>query len=197
MPSSLVSPPPPPPIISTPRPTARQLVVGRGVLLYRRVYMSWLTAKQRLVPSERQRLFGLTIAIGGVCGLVAVAFHLAIEFVTSITIEPAMAAADHVWIWATIAVPAAGALAAGLLLSYVVPNARGSGIPQVKLAYVAQRGRLRLRDSLGKFAIGVLQIGTGSSLGREGPTVQICAGVAAGMGRIAGVSQRNLRRLIP
>ncbi|MEO7731070.1 MAG: chloride channel protein [Kofleriaceae bacterium] len=197
MSTSLLSPPPQPPIVPTSRATARRLVVGRGALLYRRAYTAWLMAKQRLVPSERQRLFGLTIAIGGVCGLVAVAFHLAIELVTSITIESAMAAADHAWIWATIAVPVAGALAAGLLLSYVVPNARGSGIPQVKLAYVAQGGRLRLRDSLGKFAIGMLQIGTGSSLGREGPTVQICAGVAAGMGRIAGVSQRNLRRLIP
>ena len=95
------------------------------------------------------------------------------------------------WIGWTLAVPTAGGLAAGLLLHYLVPNARGSGIPQVKIAYAMPAGRLRVRDSLGKFAIGVLQIGTGSSLGREGPTVQICAGVATGLGRIAGVSQRT------
>lgn len=172
-------------------------MIERATRLYRRAYGSWRIAKQRLIPTERQRLFGLTIAIGGVCGLAAVAFHLAIDRVSGLTIEHAMAAAGHAWIGWTLAVPAAGGLAAGCLLYYVVPNARGSGIPQVKIAYAMQGGRLRLRDSLGKFAIGVLQIGTGSSLGREGPTVQICAGVATGLGRIAGVSQRTVRRLIP
>ena len=172
-------------------------VIDRGARVYQRGYGSWLAAKQRLVPNERQRLFGLTIAIGGLCGLAAVAFHVAIERVAAATIEPAMAATGSTWLAWTLAVPAAGGLVAGLVLHRIVPAARGSGIPQVKVAYAAHGGRLRLRDSLGKFVIGVLQIGTGSSLGREGPTVQICAGVASGLGRLAGVSQRNLRRLIP
>jgi chloride channel protein, CIC family len=172
-------------------------LVERSLVIYRRAYQSWLVAKQRLVPTERQRLFGLTIAIGGVCGLAAVAFHVAIQVVAEHTIERAMALPGDGWIGWTLAVPTAGGLAAGLLLSYLVPNARGSGIPQVKVAYSPHGGRLRLRDSLGKFAIGVLQIGSGSSLGREGPTVQICAGVATSLGRIAGVSQRTIKRLIP
>lgn len=33
--------------------------------------------------------------------------------------------------------------------------------------------------ALGKFALGVIQIGSGASLGHEGPTVQICAGIAS------------------
>jgi CIC family chloride channel protein len=199
-PACTARPRPNPPVAPAPQATPRRrsrLAVDRGLRLYRRAFESWRAARRRLVPTERQRLFGLTIAIGGVCGLAAVAFHVAIERVTQHTVERAIAAAGHAWIGWTLAVPAAGGLAAGLLLHRVVPAARGSGIPQVKIAYTAQAGRLRLRDSLGKFAIGVLQIGTGSSLGREGPTVQICAGVATGLGRIAGVSQRNLRRLIP
>ena len=164
--------------------------------VYRRVLRAWLTAAQRMIPSERQRLFGLTIAIGGVCGVVAVAFHVAIQALSAATIDRAIAADGPAWIGWTLAVPTAGALIAGIVLQRV-PAARGSGIPQIKVAYTAPAGRLRLRDSLGKFAVGVLQIGTGSSLGREGPTVQICAGVATGLGRLVGVSQRNLRRLIP
>ena len=58
-------------------------------------------------------------------------------------------------------------------------------------------GRLRLRDAAGKFVIGALQLGSGSSLGREGPTVQITAGVASSLGRVTGVSPKALRRLIP
>ncbi len=56
---------------------------------------------------------------------------------------------------------------------------------------------MRLRDSVGKFLIGAIQLGSGSSLGREGPTVQICVGVASLLGRITRVSPKALRRLIP
>jgi CIC family chloride channel protein len=90
-----------------------------------------------------------------------------------------------------------GGLVSGALLQYVVPNARGSGIPLVKAAYAGRSGPLRLRDSVGKFFISALQIGTGSSLGREGPTVQICAGIASRVGRLVGISSSNVRRLLP
>ena len=46
-------------------------------------------------------------------------------------------------------------------------------------------------------AFGVLPIGSGSSLGREGPTVQICAGVASTLGRAAALSRESLRRVLP
>ncbi|MFL5405326.1 MAG: chloride channel protein [Myxococcales bacterium] len=151
----------------------------------------------RLVPNERQQLFALTVVIGGVCGLAAVAFHLLINLVTQWAIDPALAAPGRSWIGWTLLVPTAGGLASGALLQYVVPNARGSGIPQVKVAYAGRGGPLRIRDSIGKFFIGALQIGTGASLGREGPTVQICAGIASRIGRLAGVSPQNLKRLLP
>jgi CIC family chloride channel protein len=152
---------------------------------------------RRAVPNERQRLFALTVVIGGACGLAAVAFHQAIELVSHLAIDPALAAPGHSWIWWTLLVPTLGGLAAGLLLHYLVPNARGSGIPQVKVAYAGRGGPLRLRDAVGKFFIGALQIGTGSSLGREGPTVQIAAGLASRIGRLAGLSADNVRRLLP
>jgi CIC family chloride channel protein len=161
-----------------------------------RSYQLWLTTKARFSPTERQRLFGLTIAIGGVCGLVAVAFHQSIRWVEKLTIERAFRAPGDAWIvWVTL-VPSIGALVSGVML-YYVPGARGSGVPQVKVAYASKALTLRFRDSLGKFVIGALQIGTGSSLGREGPTVQICSGVAKGMGKIGGVSPQNLKLLLP
>ena len=167
----------------------------RQLLRLRRVYL--IRAELRWVPNESQRLFALTVGIGVVCGMAAVAFHLAIQIVEHLLIEPAMAAPGRTWIGWTIATPALGAVACGLLLQYVVPNARGSGIPHVKVAFANSNVRLRFRDSVGKFLIGSLQIGSGSSLGREGPTVQICAGLASTLGRLIGVSPKNLRRLIP
>jgi CIC family chloride channel protein len=80
-------------------------------------------------------------------------------------------------------------------LRYWVPGAVGSGIPQVKLAYAREAGRVSMRDAVGKFVLGVMQIGSGASLGREGPTVQICAGVSSLLGRLGNLSRQNRRRM--
>jgi CIC family chloride channel protein len=151
----------------------------------------------RVAPTESQRLFALTVAIGVVCGLAAVAFHFSIRFAEEMLCERALHAADRQWIVWGILTPALGGLAAGLLLKYVVPNARGSGVPQVKVAFASKEGVIRLRDALGKLVVSSLQIGSGASLGREGPTVQICSGIASSLGRLGRLSPRNRRRLIP
>jgi len=151
----------------------------------------------RLAPTEPQRLFGLTIVVGAVCGLVAVAFHLAIRLCEAAAINRAMTAPGYSWVGWTLVVPTAGGLLGGVVLQYVVPGARGSGIPQVKAAYVLGDRDVPLRDAVGKFLLSSVQIGTGASLGREGPTVHICAGVATALGRLASISPRNLRRLLP
>jgi chloride channel protein, CIC family len=173
---------------------ANDLATGGG-LLSRSFRGRW--RRLRVAITERHKLFALTLLIGGLCGLAAVAFHLTINLVTRYAIDPALAAPGHAWIPWTLIVSTLGGLASGALLQYVVPNARGSGIPQVKVAYAGRSGPLRVRDSIGKFFVSALQIGTGSSLGREGPTVQICAGIASRVGRLAGVSPQNVRRLLP
>ena len=150
---------------------------------WRAINLAALRLFLRLAPSERQRVFVLTIVIGALCGLAAVAFHLAIQAAEGAWIDRAMAAPGTSWMPWTILVPTLGGLICGALLYYVVPDARGSGIPQVKVAYAIKGGRMPLRVAIGKFVIGVLQIGTGASLGREGPTVQICAGIASSLGR--------------
>lgn len=163
----------------------------------RRLSRLLLRAFIKITPSESQRLFGLTLVVGAVCGIVAVLFHLSILGAEHLLIDAAVNNSGRNWWWLTILTPTAGGLLAGILLYRLVPGARGSGIPQVKVAYEIRGGRLAFRDSIGKFLIGTLQIGSGSSLGREGPTVHICAGVASIFGKAAALSQRNLRRLLP
>src|SRR5574338_59231 len=144
-----------------------------------------------------QRVFAFTLIVGALCGGAAVLFHLTIQAVETRIIDRAMAAPYPHWMWLTILTPTAGGLLSGALLYFLVPGARGSGIPQVKVAYAVKGGRVPFIDAAGKFLIGAVQIGTGSSLGREGPTVQICAGIASSIGRAAALSRDNLRRLLP
>jgi len=155
---------------------------------------AWL---YRHLPNESQHLFGLTLATGVVCGFAAVAFHLSIRAAEALLIERALGATGPDWMWWTLLTPTLGGLFAGAALTWVVPGARGSGIPQVKQAFATAGGRIRFRDALGKFVIGALQIGSGASLGREGPTVQICAGAASMLARVTALPARNMRRLTP
>lgn len=164
---------------------------------WRSVNMALLRAFLRLVPSENHRVFAVALIAGALCGLSAVTFHLAIIGTENRLIERALHARGRTWIWWTIFIPTLGGLISGALLQYVVPGARGSGIPQVKVAYAVRGGRVPFVEAIGKFLIGVIQIGSGSSLGREGPTVQICAGVSSTLGRAGALSRDNLRRLLP
>ena len=149
----------------------------------------------RIVPTERQRLLALTIISGGLCGLAAVAFHVGIDKMSALLIDRAISAPNYSWIYLTILSPTLGGLLAGLGLYYWAPGAAGSGIPQVKAAYALEAGRVTMRDAASKFVLAVMQIGSGASLGREGPTVQICAGVSSFLGRLGRLSRQNRRRM--
>jgi chloride channel protein, CIC family len=150
----------------------------------------------RLAPGETQRTFAVTLLAGAACGVTAVAFHAAILAADQLLIGNAQRAPGSWWIALTLLTPALGGLFAGLALT-LFPAARGSGIPQVKAAYAVQTDRIRLRDGIAKFVITSLQIGSGASLGREGPTVHMCAAVASALGRWFALSPRSVRRLLP
>ena len=120
-------------------------------------------------------MLALTIVAGGACGLAAVAFHATIGWLEALMIDRANSAPGHSWIFWTIVSPALGGLVVGLGLTYWAPAAAGSGIPQVKVAFSLRYGLITLRETAAKFLLCAFQIGSGASLGLEGPTVQICA----------------------
>ncbi len=176
-----------PPIEELPEPTSWS---GFPALSSR--FYAWLL---RRMPSERQRLLAVTILAGGLCGLAAVAFHTSIMGLEGLLIERANAASGHSWIWWTILSPMIGGLVVGLGLTYLAPAAAGSGIPQVKVAYTLRHGNVTVRETIGKFVLCALQIGSGASLGLEGPTVQVCAGVSSMLARLARLGPKNSRRM--
>ena len=158
--------------------------------------MAWL---MRRLPTERQRLLAFTILAGGLCGFAAVAFHISVAFLEHLLIERAAAGAStpnhYLWIVWTILTPAVGGLICGLGLYYIAPAAAGSGIPQVRVAFTLRSGFISIKETLTKFALCALQIGSGASLGVEGPTVHICAGVSNMLARAARLSPEYRRRM--
>ena len=129
-------------------------------------FLAWLV---RRLPNEQQRLLVFTIVAGGLCGLAAVAFHVTIAWLESLLIDPANHAPGHRWILWTILTPALGGLVVGVGLTFWAPAAAGSGIPQVKVAFALRSGLISVRETIGKFVLCAFQIGSGASLGLEGP----------------------------
>jgi CIC family chloride channel protein len=85
----------------------------------------------------------------------------------------------------------------GFLLYRYFPNARGSGVPQTKAALYAHEGYISLRTVLGKFGCTAATLACGIPLGREGPSVQVGAGIASVLGRWLGLRPEKVKALIP
>jgi CIC family chloride channel protein len=140
---------------------------------------------------EEQVFLILTLLIGALVGLMAVAFILLTERVGS-RLYPVGGAA-----WHRALIPVLGSLVMGYLLYRYFPDARGSGIPQTKAALYAREGRITVGTMFGKFFCTSATLASGIPLGREGPTVQVGAGIASVLGRHLGLRAEKVKALIP
>ncbi|MFM5889984.1 MAG: chloride channel protein [Dolichospermum sp.] len=84
----------------------------------------------------------------------------------------------------------------GWLVQRLAPEASGSGIPQVKAALGNVPITLSWRVAFVKLISAIISLGSGLTLGRQGPTVQVGAGLAAGMSRLVPTSPDHRRQMI-
>src|SRR5262249_11176891 len=89
-----------------------------------------------------------------------------------------------------------GGAICGAIVSFIAPEISGSGIPQVKAFLKGFPMKLDFRVALMKLIGGILALGIGLPLGKEGPTVQLGGALAAGLGRVGYQSPRHRRQLI-
>lgn len=140
---------------------------------------------------EEQVFLAVTLLIGALVGVTVVAFIVLTERFGA-RIDATVAAA-----WRRLVVPIVGSLTMGFLLYKYFPDARGSGVPQTKAALFARGGMISLRTVLGKFFCTSATLASGIPLGREGPSVQVGAGIASLLGRWLGLSPEKIKALIP
>jgi CIC family chloride channel protein len=140
---------------------------------------------------ESQVFLGLSLVFGALTGLAVVAFIVLTERM-GMRLYPVVGAP-----WRRLMFPVVGSLGIGYLLYRFFPNARGSGVPQTKAALFARDGRITLRTVLGKFFCTSATLASGIPLGREGPSVQVGAGIGSVLGRALGLSTEQVKNLIP
>lgn len=149
--------------------------------------------------ADQAFLVTVAVAIGCLGGFGAVLFRKLIGAVEHlawggrpITLELVRA---HPWWWIVL-VPAAGGLVVGPLVHFLAREAKGHGVPEVMEAVALRAGAIRPRLVLVKSLASAVCIGTGGSVGREGPIVQIGSALGSTIGQLLRVSGRRLRTLV-
>ena len=98
--------------------------------------------------------------------------------------------------WGCLLVPTLGGAAAGLVLLYGSRLTRSESSTDYMEAIVIGNGRVPVRSSLVKTTAALFSIGSGGSIGREGPMVQLSSVVASLVGRWRNFTGPQLRLLV-
>ncbi|MCZ6782922.1 MAG: chloride channel protein, partial [Proteobacteria bacterium] len=109
--------------------------------------------------------------------------------------DPLAVASTLEWYWRLL-IPAVGGLIVGPLIYFFAREARGHGVPEVIKAVALRGGVIRARVVAIKSLASAISIGTGGSVGREGPIVQIGSALGSAFGQLLNVPARQLRTIV-
>ncbi|WP_082673146.1 ClC family H(+)/Cl(-) exchange transporter [Paenibacillus senegalimassiliensis] len=142
------------------------------------------------------RLLAGGALVGLAAGIVVVLYRFVLEEVLSVVLEWYGYLQHHLWLvplW-LLALSLAGWITGKLVVWQ--PMISGSGIPQVKGILQNKLQMNWWKGLIAKFIGGTLSIGSGLSLGREGPSIQIGASVGQGVSRILRRSKTEEHMLV-
>lgn len=148
--------------------------------------------------SEHIRLTLLAVLIGLLGGLACVAFKAMIQFfqdqfwrapdiISAVSSQP--------W-YSTLLIPALGGLIISPIIYYGAREAKGHGVPEIMESLIFRGGQIRNRVVAIKALASSICIGSGGSVGREGPIVQISSSLASSLGKLFRIRERGMRTLV-
>jgi CIC family chloride channel protein len=150
-------------------------------------------------------LTALAVLVGAGAGAGAVAFrYMILGFTELFSGHHDYSSAGHaanplvpgLGVFFVVLAPVLGGLVYGPLVARFAPEARGHGVPEVMLAVSRLGGRMRPQVPVVKSLASALCIGSGGSVGREGPIVQIGSALGSAAGQFTQVSESQLRLLV-
>jgi CIC family chloride channel protein len=151
----------------------------------------------RSSPHVFMILIAALIGVGG--GLGAVGFRYLIRVFQLLAFgswEYSLAVVGSVPWQVLLFIPAAGLVVIFPLVNWFAKETKGHGVPEVMEAVALRGGAIRPRIVLVKALASAICIGTGGSIGREGPIVQIGSAFASALGQLLHISPARLRTLV-
>jgi CIC family chloride channel protein len=150
-------------------------------------------------------LVALALVVGAGGGVGAIFFRYLIAWFTVVfsghADYSAVGPAAHPWVpalgpWFVLLAPALGGLIYGPLVDRFAREARGHGVPEVMLAVAQRNGRIRPQVAVIKSLASALCIGSGGSVGREGPIVQIGSALGSSIGQLLRIPESRLPLMV-
>lgn len=154
---------------------------------------------QKLKMTEHLYLMIIAAIIGLIGGFGAILIKYAVYFISDLTFVGGENLIDSViktpWYF-VVTIPAIGGLIVGPLVHFFAPETRGHGIPEVMQAILTKGGVIRPRVALIKALASSITIGTGGSVGKEGPIVQIGSSIGSMIGQFLRIPTSRMRVLV-
>jgi len=153
----------------------------------------------RLVTNEHTIMAILAAIVGLAGGFGAIGFRYLIGFFQTVSYGSAgnlLELAQSTPWYFRVCIPALGGLVVGPVVYFLAREAKGHGVPEVMEAVTLRSGIIRKRVVFIKCIVSAVCIGTGGSVGREGPIVQIGSAIGSSIGQVLRVSADRIRTLV-
>ncbi len=134
-----------------------------------------------------------SVIIGIAAGFSAVIFHNAIEFFNKVFFEQTKEGLFFLGSAAVILLPAIGMFIQALMIKFAPDESKRRGVYEVVKAVATKGGNIKFRTTLFHFFAPVISIGSGVTLGPEGPAAQLGGGVASKISSIISLNDERKR----
>jgi CIC family chloride channel protein len=139
-------------------------------------------------------VFANIIGIGA--GFGAIFFRWLIAFFQNIFFIHGEKVLSFMGSYYVLIIPMVGGLVVGLLIYFFSSETKGHGVPEVMLAVAIGGSKIRPRVAAIKALVSSICIGSGGSVGREGPIVQISSALGSTFGQMFRLTEDKTRILI-
>lgn len=134
-----------------------------------------------------------SVLIGVVAGFAAVILHKSIEFFNSVFFKQTKEGLFFLGSAAVIILPAIGMLIQGLMIRIFPEQAKRKGVYEIVKTVAIKERRIKLRTTIFHFIAPVISLGSGGTLGPEGPAAQAGGGLANKISNLFSLDNERVR----
>ncbi len=149
--------------------------------------------------TEHTFMIIIAILIGVFAGFGAIGIRMLIQTISDFSFAGSGSLLENIiaapW-YIKISIPVIGGLIVGPLIYFFAPEAKGHGVPEVMQSILLKGGIIRPRVAFVKAIASAVTIGTGGSVGREGPIIQIGSSLGSTVGQFFNISGDRMKTLV-
>ncbi len=167
--------------------------------IYKRASLSAINFVNKAKMTEHLFMIILAIFIGLLTGFGAVGIKYLIHLISDLCYSGEGNLLDNIinspW-YIKVLIPALGGLLVGPIILWFAPEAKGHGVPEVMQAILQKGAIIRPRVAIVKAFTSAITIGTGGSVGKEGPIIQIGSSLGSTVGQFFNIPSSRLKTLV-